>query len=269
MEAVPELVVPELLPPGGPGRRHRARRQQARRERGQRADRDRRALRRRRRLGGRRRSRRSCSARPSTAACCSSACRSATRCTRRAARSGSARSDDITWGAFQAYGDPGWRAEPRDPGAHAGSEGRAVRVARGTARCAGQPARRPVARGRQTERETARHGASDRAADHRSLPARVAGAAGAAVGPRRRVARPRTRRGRARRPPAAAPCAGQDVEAAPPIAAIACKRGKGRQRTLAQQSAGLQFGAAHEQRGQARRGCAGRPIFRAGARRVG
>jgi len=29
--------------------------------------------------------------------------------------------DDITWGAFQAYGDPGWRAELRDPGARAGT----------------------------------------------------------------------------------------------------------------------------------------------------
>ena len=27
---------------------------------------------------------------------------------------------DITWGAFQAYGDPAWRAEPRAPGAPAG-----------------------------------------------------------------------------------------------------------------------------------------------------
>ncbi len=27
---------------------------------------------------------------------------------------------DITWGAFQAYGDPAWRAEPRAPGAAAG-----------------------------------------------------------------------------------------------------------------------------------------------------
>ncbi len=32
------------------------------------------------------------------------------------------RSDDITWGAFQAYGDPGWRAEQRDLGAR-GSKG--------------------------------------------------------------------------------------------------------------------------------------------------
>ncbi|MBE2243390.1 MAG: CHAT domain-containing protein [Burkholderiaceae bacterium] len=31
------------------------------------------------------------------------------------------RPDDITWGAFQAYGDPAWRAEPRAPGAGAGS----------------------------------------------------------------------------------------------------------------------------------------------------
>ena len=30
--------------------------------------------------------------------------------------------EDITWGAFQAYGDPGWRAEPRDHGA-SGSAG--------------------------------------------------------------------------------------------------------------------------------------------------
>ncbi len=30
--------------------------------------------------------------------------------------------DDITWGAFQAYGDPGWRAELRVPGARAGTD---------------------------------------------------------------------------------------------------------------------------------------------------
>jgi hypothetical protein len=33
--------------------------------------------------------------------------------TKRARRSGAAIAQDITWGAFQAYGDPGWRAEPR------------------------------------------------------------------------------------------------------------------------------------------------------------
>ena len=33
-------------------------------------------------------------------------------------RSGEANPDDITWGAFQAYGDPGWRIDPRaDEGA--------------------------------------------------------------------------------------------------------------------------------------------------------
>ena len=34
------------------------------------------------------------------------------------------RPDDLTWGAFQAYGDPGWRADPCEPGArnHANAE---------------------------------------------------------------------------------------------------------------------------------------------------
>ena len=36
-------------------------------------------------------------------------------------RLGSAAREDITWGAFQAYGDPGWLAEPR--GADAGRRG--------------------------------------------------------------------------------------------------------------------------------------------------
>nr|WP_316639628.1 CHAT domain-containing protein [uncultured Roseateles sp.] len=31
--------------------------------------------------------------------------------------------DDITWGAFQAYGDPGWLAEPRADGGDAGGQG--------------------------------------------------------------------------------------------------------------------------------------------------
>jgi triacylglycerol esterase/lipase EstA (alpha/beta hydrolase family) len=34
--------------------------------------------------------------------------------------------DDITWGAFQAYGEPGWLAEPRAPDAAPGSANRAV-----------------------------------------------------------------------------------------------------------------------------------------------
>jgi CHAT domain-containing protein len=33
------------------------------------------------------------------------------------------RSDDITWGAFQAYGDPAWRAEPRVEGARGSAAG--------------------------------------------------------------------------------------------------------------------------------------------------
>ena len=178
------------------------------------------------------------------------------------------RPDDLTWGAFQAYGDPGWCAEPREPGVHADTKAEPFASPEELLDALAS-LRAELSRRRPTERAArATKQAIEQLITARCPPAWQAQPAlqSALAGAWRDLGRDEDARGA--RPPQR-PAAGQDVEAAPPIAAIACKRGKGRQRTLAQQSAGLQFGAAHEQRGQARRGCAGRPIFRAGARRVG
>ena len=124
MEVVPDVVFLNCchlgtVDVGSPG-------QQARRQRRARADRHRRALRRRGRLGGRRRGR---------AALRRDLLRGAAAAPPPVRRGGvpgapgglAASRSDITWGAFQAYGDPAWRAEPRAPRRGSGRFGRPSR----------------------------------------------------------------------------------------------------------------------------------------------
>ncbi len=61
--------------------------------------------------------------------------------------------DDITWGAFQAYGDPGWRAEPRDAGVRSGKAAEPF-VSPEELLDALASLRADLSRRRQTERET-------------------------------------------------------------------------------------------------------------------